>query len=75
MLTLTAPTAASAMPLTKQDSQALDEMFKNFDIQQLSCLEAFFKGAFVPALDPLEEPAWMGGSSSSIMGNFRDGGF
>ncbi len=75
MRTLTSPTAASAMPLTKQDCQALDEMFNNFDLQQLSCLEAFFKGAFVPPLDPLEKPAWMAGSSSSVMGNFRDCGF
>jgi hypothetical protein len=50
-------------------------MFNNFDLQQLSCLEAFFKGAFVPPLDPLEKPAWMAGSSSSVMGNFRDCGF
>lgn len=75
MPTLTAPTAASAIPLTKQDCQALDEMFNNFDLQQLSYLEAFFKGTFVPASAPLEEPAWMAGSSSSIMGDFIDCSF
>jgi hypothetical protein len=75
MRTLTAPSPASAIPLTKQDCQALDEMFNNVDLQQLNCLEAFFKGIFVPPLDPLEEPAWMAGSSSSIMGDFIDFSF
>ncbi|WP_017718548.1 hypothetical protein [Kamptonema formosum] len=75
MRTLTAPSEASAIPLTKQDCQALDDMFNSVDLQQLTCLEAFFKGAFVPQLDPLEKPAWMAGSSSSVMGNFIDCGY
>ncbi len=75
MRTLTAPSAASAIPLTKQDCQVLEEMFNNFDDQQLSYLEAFFKGIFVPPLAPLEEPAGLAGSSSSAGDDFIDFSF
>ncbi len=66
MLSFTTIDDYDRIPLTKQDQQALDEFFKNFDLDRLSQLETLVKTCFEPALDPGEETAWISGSFGSF---------
>lgn len=68
MLSFTRIDESDRMPLTKQDQQALDDFFKNFDLDRLSQLETLVKTYLEPDLDPGEETAWIAGSFGSLPG-------
>ena len=65
MFTLTCHSAEQPLPLTWRDRHELQEIFKNFDIEQISQLEPLVHTIVVPTLDPLEEMAWIACSSGS----------
>jgi hypothetical protein len=55
---------AARVPLTMKDHQVLDEMFHDFDVEQIDQLEPYVKAVSVQLLDPREETAWIAGSGT-----------